>query len=81
MYKHVSFDLWERAEDMADMELESGSAQSKSTSTPQERRGSVVMVHAIEACLSITLERKLHYLNISGEAPSTGRIPFLSALF
>jgi len=33
---------------MADMELESGSAQSKSTSTPQERRGSVVMVHAIE---------------------------------
>ncbi|CAE7474356.1 unnamed protein product [Symbiodinium sp. CCMP2456] len=29
---------------MADMELESGSAQSKSTSTPQERRGSVVMV-------------------------------------
>ncbi|CAE7636913.1 unnamed protein product, partial [Symbiodinium sp. KB8] len=33
---------------MADMELESGSAQSKSTSAPQERRGSVVMVRVIE---------------------------------
>ncbi|CAE7726816.1 unnamed protein product, partial [Symbiodinium pilosum] len=33
---------------MADIELESGSAQSKSTSAPQERHGSVVMVHVIE---------------------------------